>query len=72
MPPVRPSGGARHNADFIKRFTKQEAQKQNAVPEITLTATQRAARRAKLRQIRFFLPADAECTQINIAGLLRK
>ncbi|KAL2192949.1 hypothetical protein P885DRAFT_64419 [Corynascus similis CBS 632.67] len=27
---VRPSGGARHNADFIKRFTKQEAHQRDA------------------------------------------
>ncbi|KAK3935373.1 hypothetical protein QBC46DRAFT_453549 [Diplogelasinospora grovesii] len=72
MAPVRPHGGPRHHADFIKRFTEQEAQRRDARRKVPLTATQRAARREKLRQIRFLKPADADCTQINISGMLRK
>ncbi|KAI0531848.1 hypothetical protein GGR58DRAFT_518190 [Xylaria digitata] len=59
MAPVRPSGGA-------------QAQKRDAQRKVPLTATQRAARREKLRQIRFLTPADAECTQVNLTGMLRK
>ncbi|KAI1305758.1 hypothetical protein F5Y03DRAFT_384421 [Xylaria venustula] len=72
MAPIRPNGGARHNAEFIKRFAEREAQRRDARRKVPLTATQRAARREKLRQIRFLTPADAECTQVNIAGMLRK
>ncbi|RYP34851.1 hypothetical protein DL767_004076 [Monosporascus sp. MG133] len=39
MAPTHPNGGARHNADFIKRFTEREAQRQGA-----LNSAQRAAR----------------------------
>ncbi|KAK3938085.1 hypothetical protein QBC46DRAFT_460441 [Diplogelasinospora grovesii] len=72
MAPVRPSGGARHHANFIKRFTEREAQRRDARRKVPLTATQRAARREKLRQIRFLKPADADCTQVNTASMLRK
>jgi hypothetical protein len=73
MASARPSGGARHHADFIKRFTEQEAQRREAKRQkVPLTAAQRAARRERLRKIRFIKPADADCTKSNIAGVLRK
>lgn len=73
MAPSRPSGGPRHNSDFIKRFTEQEAQRREAQRrKVPLTAEQRAAQRERLRQKRFLMPADAVCTQVNIAGVLRK
>jgi hypothetical protein len=64
--------GVRHNTDFIQRFTEREAQRRGVKRKVPLTATQRAARREILRQIYFLTPADAECTQVNIAGMLRK
>jgi hypothetical protein len=73
MAPVRPSGGARHNADFIKRFAEREALRREAQRQkVSLTAEQRVAQRERLRQIRFLKPADADCTQVNIAGMQRK
>jgi uncharacterized SAM-binding protein YcdF (DUF218 family) len=73
MAPARPSGGARHHTDFIKRFTEQEAQQRKAKQQkVPLTAAQRATRRDRLRKIRFIKPADADGTRANIAGVLRK
>lgn len=73
MSPARPNGGARHHADFIHRFTAREAQRRAAQQrKIPLTPEQRARRRERLRQIPFIKPADADSTQINLAGILRK
>ncbi|KAL2128476.1 hypothetical protein VTI74DRAFT_9128 [Chaetomium olivicolor] len=73
MAPVCRSGGARHHADFIKRFTEQEAQRGEAKQrKVPLTAAQRAARRERLRKIRFIKPPVAKCTQINNARFLRR
>ncbi|KAK4032863.1 hypothetical protein C8A01DRAFT_50446 [Parachaetomium inaequale] len=70
---VRPSGGARHDADFIRRFTELEAQRREAQQrKVLLTAAERAARRAAWRRVRLIKPRDADYTKANIAGVLRK
>ncbi|KAI0876768.1 hypothetical protein GGS24DRAFT_513091 [Hypoxylon argillaceum] len=48
------------------------AQTRDARRKVFLTAVQRAVRREKLREICSLKPTDAECTQVNIAGMLRK
>ncbi|KAK4158599.1 FluG domain-containing protein [Cladorrhinum sp. PSN259] len=60
------------NADFLRRFTKEEAAKRVAKRPESLTTEQRAALRKQLDDTPFFTPDYADRTKNNIAGILRK
>jgi hypothetical protein len=71
--PPRPLAEDQHyNADFIRRFTQQEADKRIAKRPEALTAEQRAALRKQLEDTKFLQPDYADKTKIDIAGILRK
>lgn len=59
-----------NHADFIKRFTHGQLQKQTR-PQ-PLTPAQRRALRKQLKGVRFLKPDFADNTKLNIVAILRK
>jgi len=67
-------GYGTHHADFVQRFTEQEARDRAAKEKRPqpLTAEQHAALRTQVKRKRFFKPRRAKATKVNTAGILRK
>ncbi|KAK4116055.1 FluG domain-containing protein [Canariomyces notabilis] len=61
-----------HDAEFVRRFTQQEAQKRATKRPAALTAKQRATLRKQLKDTQLLKPNYADSTKSNISGLLRK
>ncbi|RYP47302.1 hypothetical protein DL768_006604 [Monosporascus sp. mg162] len=72
--PTAPHGYGTHHADFIQRFTEQEARDRTAKrnrPQ-PLTAEQCAALRTQVTRKGFFKPRSADTTKRNTTGILGK
>lgn len=59
-----------HHADFVQHLAQKRAEEKKRPDR--LTAAQHTTLREELARASFLLPAYADPTKINIAGILRK
>ena len=62
----------RHHVDFIKTFTQREAQKRANQKPQRLDPSGPVALRQQVGQVQFIVPDYADCTKVNMTGILGK